>query len=331
MHRSAVPELTAVESKDDESDTHPNMKSQNQENTHSEVYNRNEDEGKARDRWCQYDGRRKAWMLSSPQQSEQPYYGGYTVTPKKGYTIIPKMEDWIVSWSSTNDEEQMGYHYLNIHGYYNKETEMGGYGVMVRDSYGKPVTASACVQPEGVSYPYHVLDGVKAGLAFALERKIYDLILICDNLKIDCCLRMIFQRADNGLIETRRIPYKCGFCKTCLRNIIPDTTREESEFMFPLLQDIIDKRDQIMCKSSLFHLHPVKLKLNKAAYLLAEQLVRKTKKQLPRECKPSAEMIDPAAFDNQLKRVLYKDAYEGVRFYQEQQRLLFEKKSQQLQ
>lgn len=94
-HPEQYEELTAFESEDDESDSHPNRKPESQENTHSEG--------------C------------------------------KDY----EAED----------------------------------GVMVRDPCGKPVIASACVQPEGVAYYYHVLDGVKPGLALALAHETYDLVI----------------------------------------------------------------------------------------------------------------------------------------------------------
>ncbi|XP_026445958.1 uncharacterized protein LOC113346688 [Papaver somniferum] len=82
-------------------------------------------------------------------------------------------ESWIDSWSSEHgkepEEDRKGYHYLNIYGFYKKDTGVGGYGVILRDPCGKPVVASASVQQNGESYFYHVLDGVKDGLALALQ------------------------------------------------------------------------------------------------------------------------------------------------------------------
>ncbi|XP_026383108.1 uncharacterized protein LOC113278501 [Papaver somniferum] len=191
---------------------------------------------------------------------------------------------------------------------------MGGYGVIVRDPCGKPVIASASVQPRGVSDYYHVLDGVDAGLALALEHGIYDLELMC-NSSIDCYIRQIFQRADG------RFPNQCGACKTCLRRAIP-VSDKGFDVMFPLLKRIIDKRSKIICKSRTFSVNTVCSSSNKAAILLARQLAKKS----PLSGKSKTEIITPEEFEDELKMILYEDAYKGTRFYQSQQRWVFQKK-----
>ncbi|MCL7030130.1 hypothetical protein MKW94_010020 [Papaver nudicaule] len=216
--------------------------------------------------------------------------------------------------------EQKGYHYLNVYGFYKKTTKMGGFGVIVRDHFGKPVGASAYVQPKGVSLYYHVLQGVEAGLALALEREIYDLKLMCNSSTLDIYLRQIFQVADHGLHGTGRTPYQCGACKTCLRCAIP-LTDDEFEIMFPLLARIIDKRSEIMCKSRYFFVTGVRSSLNQAAYHLVKQLAKKPLLS----AKPKSVTIKPEKFDDMLKLILYEDAFKGVRLYHQQQRVLKKK------
>ncbi|KAI3868313.1 hypothetical protein MKX03_000224 [Papaver bracteatum] len=263
---------------------------------------------------CEGDRCRKDDLKPEFLSERKSSYCEYSLIPDDEYSNIPKKEDWIGSWSLKNGKEQKGYHYLNVYGFYNKKTKMGGYGVIVRDPCGKPVVASASIQPVGVSDYYHVLDGVDAGLALVLKHGIYDLELMC-NSSIDCYLRQIFQRADG------RFPNRCGACRKCLRCAIP-VSDKGFDVMFPLLKRIIDKRSKIICKSRTFSVNTVNSSSNKAAILLARQLAKKSRLS----GKPKTETITPEEFEDELKMILYEDAYKGSRFYQAQQRWVFKKK-----
>ncbi|MCL7044871.1 hypothetical protein MKW94_017754, partial [Papaver nudicaule] len=291
-HTDEYEELSAVayehHETDSESDSYPNKKPRSQENTHPEG-----------DRRCNAEARSD--LLSESESIS----GEYSIIPNGEYSIIPEKEDWIGSWSANNGKEQKGYYYLNVYGFYKKATGKGGYGVMVRDPCGKPVIASSYVQPQG---------GVDAAFALALEHGIYDLQLNC-NSTLDINLRQIFQEADHGLRGTVHTPYRCGACKTCLRYAIP-LTDDEFEIMFPLLVKIIDKRSMIMRKSFKFFVRCVPSSLNQAAYHLAKQLAKKT----PMSAKPMTVAIKPDDFEDELKLILYEDAYKGVRLYQQQQK-----------
>ncbi|KAI3949898.1 hypothetical protein MKW92_003921 [Papaver armeniacum] len=285
-----------------------------------ESYKDNGAEDKAKGRRCEGDRCHKADPEPELLSESESSYCEYSVIPDEEYSNIPKKEDWIGSWSLKNGKEQKGYHYLNVYGFYNKKTRMGGYGVIVRDPCGKPVIASASVQPAGVSDHYHVLDGVDAGLALASKHGIHDLELKC-NSSIDGYLRQIFQRADG------RTPYRCGACRPCLRFVIP-VTDKGFEVMFPLLKRIIDKRSKIKRKSRIFAVSAVSSSLNKAAIRLAKELAKKSRLS----AKPKTETIKPDDFEDELKMILYEDAYKGLRVYQEQQRWVLKKKrNQQLQ
>ncbi|KAI3928413.1 hypothetical protein MKW98_024014 [Papaver atlanticum] len=222
---------------------------------------------------------------------------------------------WIDSWSSEEPEkDRKGYHYLNINGFYKKETGVGGYGVILRDPLGKPVVASASVQQNGKSYFYHVLDGVKDGLALALEHKKYDLKLLCNSVTLDGCLRRIFKQADDGLGKTmrtrhRQAPYRCGVCD---RSLAIPLGGKRLEILFPLLKEIIDTRTKIMSESRYFFVSQAGTVVNQAAYHPAKQLSNKMKTAGKPEIK---EIIRPINFGEELKGILFKDACVGPRWY----------------
>ncbi|KAI3928297.1 hypothetical protein MKW98_023898 [Papaver atlanticum] len=185
---------------------------------------------------------------------------------------------WIDSWSWEPGKDRKGYHYLNIY-----------------------VVASASVQQNGKSYFYHVLDGVKDGLALALQHKKYDLKLLCNSRTLAGCLGHIFQQADDGLSKTRRTrirqaPYQCGACNTCLSWAIP-LDGKRLEILFPLLKEIIDTRTKIMSKSRYFFVNYESTTAGKP------------------EIK---EIIRPTNFVEELKTILFEDACVGSRRYSQQ-------------
>ncbi|KAI3972374.1 hypothetical protein MKW92_003070 [Papaver armeniacum] len=224
---------------------------------------------------------------------------------------------WIDSWSSEEREkDRKGHYYLNIYGFYKKETGVGGYGVILRDPLGKPVVASAAVQQNGKSYFYHVLDGVKAGLALALKYKKYDLKLLCNSVTLHGCLGRIFKQAGDGLGKTirtrhRQTPYRCGACDRCLTLAIP-LGGKRLEILFPLLKEIIDTRTKIMSESRYFIVSYAGTGVNQAAYHLAKQLSKKMKTAGKAEIK---EIKSPINFGEELKGILFKDACVGPRLY----------------
>ncbi|KAI3851008.1 hypothetical protein MKX03_014433 [Papaver bracteatum] len=216
----------------------------------------------------------------------------------KSYVDSQGKESWIDSWSSEDgkepEEDRKGYHYLNIYGFYKKDTRVGEYGVILRDPCGKPVVASASVQQNGESYFYHVLDGVKDGLALALQHNKYDLKLLCNSRTLARCLSHIFQQADDGLSTV---------FDRLLISVVLETRR--LKILFPLLKEIIGTRSKIMSKSHYFF----------SAYHLAKQLSKKMKTEGTPEIK---EIIRPIDFGEELKSILFEDACVGSQRYSQQ-------------
>ncbi|MCL7039354.1 hypothetical protein MKW94_003024 [Papaver nudicaule] len=227
--------------------------------------------------------------------------------------IIPDKKSWIKSWSSESSKERKGFNYLDVYGFYKTETGMGGYGVILRDPCGKPVTASASVQPKGKSFFFHVLDGVRAGLELALQQNRYDLRLMFNSVTLDSCLRYMFETIDNGLCDASFTRYACGTCDKCLRFVIP---LSDNEFvtLVGTLRKIIDLRSKIMEKSRYFRVTNDGSVLNMAAYHLAKQHARNRKTKT----EPKTELIEPISFDKELQKILYQDAYVGPASYSEQ-------------
>ncbi|KAI3848028.1 hypothetical protein MKW92_003662 [Papaver armeniacum] len=269
---------------------YPNKRKKGEKNTLLQ-----EDNYVAKDRGCKANEPSKF----HPKSNLLSKYVSWSSKPSDCQCDTLGKESWIESWFLKSEKDRKGYHYLNIYGFYKKVTGVEGYGVILRDPCGKPVVASASVQQNRKSYFYHVLDGVKAGLALALEHNIYDLKLLCNSETLAGCLRLIFQQADAGLFNSRRTRnrfarYRCGACKTCLSVAIP-LDDERLEILIPLLKEIIDVRIKIMSKSHYFF-------LNYASRGTARQ--PETKKT-----------IRPIDVDEELKMILFEDACVGARRY----------------
>ncbi|RZC52998.1 hypothetical protein C5167_011850 [Papaver somniferum] len=286
--------------------SYPNKRKKGEKNT------RSEDNIEAKDRSC----KAKEPSKFRPRSNLLSKYVSWSGKPSDCQCDTLEKERWVESWFLKSEKDRKGYHYLNIYGFYKKVTGVGGYGVILRDPCGKPVVASASVQQNGKSYFYHVLDGVKAGLALALEHNIYDLKLRCNSETLAGCLRQIFQQADAGLFKTRRTRnrfarYRCGACKTCLSVAIP-LDDERLDILFPLLKEIIDMHIKIMSKSHYFFLNYASRGVNKAAYHLAKQLSKEMKTATESKTNKTIRPIDVG---EDLKMILFEDACVGARWY----------------
>ncbi|MCL7023804.1 hypothetical protein MKW94_026796 [Papaver nudicaule] len=234
---------------------------------------------------------------------------------------IPNLRDW-----------QKGYrYYLNIFGYHKNKTKLGGYGVILRDPYGRPVIASSSVHSRGKAdlyhvlggktNMYHVLEGVNAALSLAIEHGIYDLRVHFNSELLYYRLRWIFSAADRGDNSCCRANPKCdrGDCEICLR-LYMGAKEGHFKSLYPLLVEILQKRSVIEAKTEYFFFDSIYRLDNKAAKSLAKEHAKEINKMqwTSREYVEKVD-IEPWDFSDELKMILWEDCFDGgVTMYSDQ-------------
>ncbi|MCL7025916.1 hypothetical protein MKW94_016107 [Papaver nudicaule] len=240
----------------------------------------------------------------------------YNRRAKEFVRNIPSLKGWVDSWPSGNSSSMQisGYYFLNIFGYYRKKKKSGGYGVVLRDPYGRPVIASALAQSSGKSNLYHVLDGVNAGLSLAVKHGIYDLKLMCNSQFLDGRLRKIFRNVEPGFCCPAN-PECDGGCEICLSQYMGIDDKEYFKSLYPILVEILQKRYEIDAKANYFCLADVFRNDNKAAYCLAKQHA----KDVFRYKLASPQTVyEPGTFSDELMMILWADCFVGRMKYSEQ-------------
>ncbi|KAI3972375.1 hypothetical protein MKW92_003071 [Papaver armeniacum] len=287
-HREEYP-IAATESEDSDSESEDIEESFDRTTTQSVIYPNKRKKGETNTRS----------VMKMGHIPNFPYK--YVPWCSKSSVDTEGKESWIDSWSLEHgkepEEDRKWYHYLNIYGFTRRIQELG-------DTL---VVASAFVQQNEESYFYHVLDGVKDGLALALKYKKYDLKLLCNSRTLAGCLRHIFQQADDGLSKTRRTRIRQAPISVVLATRIKD--------FVSLLKEIIGTHSNIMSKSHYFFVNNESTCVNQAAYHLAKQLSKKMKTAGNPEMK---EIIRPIDFGEELKSILFEDACVGSQRYSQQ-------------
>ncbi|KAI3878690.1 hypothetical protein MKW92_010936 [Papaver armeniacum] len=132
---------------------------------------------------------------------------------KKFKDMRPALQDWMRSWSEKKIPD-VGW--LNVCGYCNKDKGYGGYGVVLRDNWARPITAATCLRTRRGSQFFQVLSGLKMSLGLAIKYGCLRLIVGCTNLK-DLRAQLdksqfvgfsMIDRDENEPAHSKRLPLK---------------------------------------------------------------------------------------------------------------------------
>ncbi|KAI3853157.1 hypothetical protein MKX03_004402 [Papaver bracteatum] len=152
---------------------------------------------------------------------------------------IPTKQEWLSFWyrdgrpnwiMPTKDEKRVVYT-INVHGFYIEFTT-GGYGVILRDNFGRP--SSGIDEP--VCLHFHELQGVKRGLQHVLDYKLvsYYIEIHFQSEITDEVLRLIRKEANYIVNPTDRSHISWENMERCFDGY----EGELFEVFRPLIQEI---------------------------------------------------------------------------------------------
>ncbi|KAI3841715.1 hypothetical protein MKW92_049151 [Papaver armeniacum] len=219
---------------------------------------------------------------------------------KKFKDMRPALQDWIDSWSEKKIPD-VGW--LNVYGYCNKDKGYGGYGVVLRDNWARPITAATCLHTRRGSQFFQVLSGLKTGLGLAIKYGCLRLIVGCNVRKAVDLLDFVFQKGGacrSGAGSSSHVKIK-GICKDCSKRrvLVKDTTLETS---IPVIANLKDLRAQLD-KSQFVGFSMIDRDENEPAHCLAKMAKRDALKAKRLPLKES-KVIRPADFPHKLEKTL---------------------------
>ncbi|XP_026394698.1 uncharacterized protein LOC113289604 [Papaver somniferum] len=91
----------------------------------------------------------------------------------------PSKQEWKASWPTEGETAKFAW--VHVYGFYDAETNQGGYGVIMRNMAAKPIAASTYFSLYGVTHLYQVLKGLDAGLKLALKHGCSSPRVICNS------------------------------------------------------------------------------------------------------------------------------------------------------
>ncbi|RZC81129.1 hypothetical protein C5167_043698, partial [Papaver somniferum] len=218
-------------------------------------------------------------------------------------TFQSRLKQWICSWNA-----QTPFVWVHVHAYYNKHKLYGGYGVILRDSDAKPITASANFSVVGKSFYTQLLMGVMAGVTLVKNLRLPKLRVVCNSIKIPHVIDKIWDCKDIACRENKQYTYNC---KWCWRSYFVFQGADRD--LVPHARDI---KAQIREGLELLELTGYLGYLNKAAYYLAKMgkknraKVENQEERIASSDEGTGE-IKPCDFPQELKQILWRDA-EGV-------------------
>ncbi|XP_026441581.1 uncharacterized protein LOC113340677 [Papaver somniferum] len=224
---------------------------------------------------------------------------------KKFKDMRPELQDWINSWS---EKKTPGATWLNVYGYCNKDKGYGGYGVILRNKWARPMIAATCFAREGGSQFFEVLSGLQTGLELAVKHGCLGLIVGCNVRKAVHFLDMFFQTAGAcslGADSSGHVK-KNGICKDCAKRfvLVKDSTLETSIPVIAKLKDLHAK----IGASKFIVLSKIARSQNEAAHCLAKMAKRDALKA-NRVLRTNSKVIKPADFPPKLGKILWYDAF----------------------
>ncbi|KAI3949956.1 hypothetical protein MKW92_046564 [Papaver armeniacum] len=229
----------------------------------------------------------------------------YRATFKKFKDMQPGLQDWINSWS---EKKTPGATWLNVYGYCNKDKGYGGYGVILRNEWARPIIAATCVAREGGSQFFQVLSGLQTGLELAVKHGCLGLIVGCNVRKAVHFLDMFFQTAGAcrfGAGSSGHVK-KNGICKDCAKRfvLVKDATLETS---IPVIAKLKVLQAKIRTSNFLM-LSKIDRSQNEAAHCLAK-MAKRDALRANHLLRRNSKVIKPADFPPKLGKILWSDAF----------------------
>ncbi|KAI3993018.1 hypothetical protein MKX01_009761 [Papaver californicum] len=220
-----------------------------------------------------------------------PCRGNHQKRPAFG----PQLEVWVDSWKVKNDQTHFAW--VNVYAYYNsKDKSYGGYGVILRDLFAKPITASAKFSADGKSFYTQLLMGMMAGLTLAERHGHLDLRLECNSIKIQGLIDQLWNCPNE---ESKTLDDTC-VCKRCLLYFTRSKGCDIS--LVPLVREV----KALSPKGS----HPLGMirfprNSNRPAHYLAK-MGKKNKEERTAPGDEDLPEIKPGDFPQELKEILWE-------------------------
>ncbi|KAI3941951.1 hypothetical protein MKW98_009161 [Papaver atlanticum] len=207
----------------------------------------------------------------------------------KSAITLPELKDWVDSWK-VNDNDPSLFVWVHVYAYYNKDEGYGGYGVILRYSAA-----------DGKSFFTQVLMGVKAGVRLAKKHKLSGLHVGCNSVEVP---NLIYQICGCRNIEFTSAagPYDPSICNWCEGYLTWTDGCDLS--LLPHLREI---KDEIHNGPYVRDVSRSPRVLNAAAYYLAK--MEKRKQKIARGDNEEPGEIEPDDFRQELKNILWKDAF----------------------
>ncbi|KAL5723859.1 hypothetical protein ACHQM5_007201 [Ranunculus cassubicifolius] len=221
----------------------------------------------------------------------------YKEMVKRFQASRPPFSQWITSWTKKTTPA-----WLNVYGYYNKNKHYGGYGVILRNDLLHPIAAAIGFTPqEGQSQFSQVLDGLKTGFELALQHGFSRLDVGCNVQKaVDLLGSSSFKRAGKCFVGAQSTHVKIkGICPDCTRRrVLVKSTSLKT--LIPVIKDLKDLQAKVDQVGFLFK--KLGRDQNEAAHYLAKMAKRSEHGVYSKE-------INPPEFPDELKKILWSDAY----------------------
>ncbi|KAI3937623.1 hypothetical protein MKW92_021894 [Papaver armeniacum] len=212
----------------------------------------------------------------------------------------PSEQNWKRDWREEDETSESAW--VNVYGFYDEDTNSGGYGVIVRNMSAKPIAASVSFSRDGVTYLYQVLKGLDAGLKLALKHGCSSPRVVCNSRVGGRVLNHIASGFCGGLncsgIKVNNV------CQSCTMSMFPRMTEASFKSVAPLLETL-------QGKLHILNFTRKSRKWNKAAYYLAKR-AKMTLLIYGRGFKDYKHDVHPEDIEGELLEILWKDAYDSV-------------------
>ncbi|KAI3837763.1 hypothetical protein MKX03_029018 [Papaver bracteatum] len=220
----------------------------------------------------------------------------------------PTGDIWKQSCPEEGETTEFGF---NVYSYYKKQTDCGGYAVILRNNSAQPIAARVNFSLDGKSYLFQVLSGLLVGLHLASNHGCYTPYVRCNSRIVVTLLCQIASRS--CICEGSKIG---KICHRCASSIVPYMSDDCFETLVPLIEQLRDKYKYL--GSSKFTC--VSRKMNEVAHYLAKEAKKdalSNKKELLVDYE-NGKLVDyeadmqPNEFPEKLVSFLLNDAHDSI-------------------
>ncbi|XP_026411551.1 uncharacterized protein LOC113306861 isoform X2 [Papaver somniferum] len=123
------------------------------------------------------------------------WFDGWPVSDENLVKLMKSCEDSVAG-------RREPFTWIHVYAYFNKKKRYGGYGVIVHNDLGVPITASARFSKDGCSFYHQVFEGINAGVKLAGK-------LGCSHLRVRC--------------NSAKLPFHFNYLDVCCNRKCKDT------------------------------------------------------------------------------------------------------------